>query len=250
MMSKLAILTNASSELAKPLATALAASGMRLALVDMNLDAAQLIASRLKTEGIDATAYSAASSSESVQAALDAIGRPNVLITCPPTPPLLPSTDLSEADLRAYLDSSLFHAFLWNQAAGKAMLEAGSGVIVNVTGLSGMGGWPGWLASSVAWGGIHNLTHTLAVEWGKRGVRVNCLVPGVTESTMQQIYESPRAADETRILWRIPQGKTAPLEAFGQALLYLINGTFLNGEILRVDGGWDIWGQFSAVAKS
>lgn len=248
-MSKLAILTQASSELAYPLAAALASDGARLGIVDTNLDAAQLVVSRLKTEGADATAYAAENSTESVQAALKAIGRPDVVVTCPPTPPVLQSTDLSEADFRAYLDSSLFHAYLWNQIAGQAMLETGSGVIVNVTGLSGMGGWPGWLASSVAWGGIHNLTHTLAVEWGKRGVRVNCLVPGVTETTMQQITTSPSAPNQAKVLWRIPEGKTAPVEAFGQALLYLINGAFLNGEILRVDGGWDIWGTFSAVAK-
>lgn len=249
---KLAILSHASSDLAYPLAAALAHAGARLACVDGDLNAADQLAAQLRGEGAQATAYAAQLSEGSVRAALDVIvsaqGHPDILVMCPPTPVVAPSATLDEADFRAALERSLIHAFLWCQAAGRVMLDVGRGVIVNVTGLSGMGGWPGWLAQSAAFAGIHNLTHTLAVEWAKQGLRVNGLVPGITESAVQQLVTSPGAPDEAKVIRRIPAGRAASGEDLGQALLYLVRSTFVTGEILRVDGGWDMWGRLYAVA--
>ncbi len=241
-----AVLIASPSELLVPLALALSEAGAALAVVNE----ASVDAETLKQLRVTGTVTTYAS-----QADLDLIlnlrGAPDILVTLPPTPVVRPSLELTEADFRAVLEGSLIRAFRWSQAIGRRMVQAQSGVIVHVTGLSGLGGWPGWLPESAAFAGVHQLTHTLAVEWAKDHVRVNCLVPGVTEATREQIEDAPSAPSRDAILRRIPVGRTATSDDIAQALLYLVDprSSYVSGEILRVDGGWDSWGRLYAAAK-
>lgn len=253
LINQLAILCQASSRLAEPLALALGSEGARLAIVDINLQSAKDLVAILETEGISAKAYQADLSAESVKHTLRAIqalqGRPDILVTCPVDPVVSPSVDLAERDFRGILDRTLVHAFLWCQAVGRSMLATGDGVLVNVTGLSGMGGWPGWLAESAAFAGIHNLTHTLATEWTRFGVRTNCLVPGVTEDQTEALLKTPEVPNRSKIIERVPLRRLASSDDLAKALVYLVRpaASFISGEILRVDGGWDVWGRYYAV---
>jgi NAD(P)-dependent dehydrogenase (short-subunit alcohol dehydrogenase family) len=250
---QLAIVTQVSSYLARPLVEALGRSGARLALVDGNLESAERLRAGLEATGVEAACYVCGISAEQVADTLDAIalaqGRPEILVNCPTPFAVRPSGDTSEGEFRATLDGCLVHAFLWCQAAGRAMLAAGSGVIVNVSGLPGMGGWPGWVAASAALGGLHNLTHTLASEWSRHGVRANCLVPGITAPMVDLLMQAPEAPDRAAVLERIPLGRLASDEDLGKALIYLLRPatSYISGEILRVDGAWDAWGRYYAV---
>ncbi len=241
-----AVLVGSPSELTVPLALALTEAGASLALVK-EAGVTPKMVKQITASGT-VTVYAS-------QADLDMIlnfrGAPDILITLPPAPVVAPSLELSEADFRAVIEGSLMTAFRWSQAIGRRMVQAQRGVIVHVTSLSGMGGWPGWLSESAAFAGVHNLTHTLAVEWAKDHVRVNCLVPGVTDATREQIEHAPSAHSRDTILRRIPVGRTATPDDIAQALLYLVDprSSYVSGEILRVDGGWDSWGRLYAAAK-
>jgi NAD(P)-dependent dehydrogenase (short-subunit alcohol dehydrogenase family) len=228
-------------------AAALRRAGARLALVDgegestgsLNLDCAESYTSRTADGSIEAT--------------LDQIeqrhGRVDVLVTCPGPATVVASVALRAEDLERALIANQMLSFLWCRAVGRRMIAAGRGAIVNVTGLSGMGGWPGWLAQSMAFGAVHNLTHTLATEWTRYGVRVNCLVPGITERDLEDLLKTPEAPDRETVLRRIPLGRLATDEDLGKALIYLLQpaASFISGEILRVDGAWDVWGRYYAV---
>ena len=250
---QLAMVTQAGSHLARPLAEALGRSGARLALVDGELEPAEELAAEMRALGWEALGYAGGVSAGQVRAALEAIvaaqGRPEILVNCPAPLAVSPSAETSEVEFRGALDGCLVHAFLWCQAAGRLMLEARSGVIVNISGLPGMGGWPGWIAASAALGGLHNLTHTLATEWSRYGVRINCLVPGVTEPMVDLLLQTPEAPDRATVLARIPLGRLATSEDLGKALVYLVRpaAAYISGEILRVDGAWDVWGRYYAV---
>jgi NAD(P)-dependent dehydrogenase (short-subunit alcohol dehydrogenase family) len=250
---QLAIVTQTSSHLARPLAEALAQAGARLALVDCELGPASTLAEELRALGMEAAAYACGVSTGQVAAALKAItaaqGRPAILVNCPGSLAVSPSLETDEAGFRSALEECLVRPFLWCQAAGRLMLAAGSGVIINVSGLPGMGGWPGWISASAALGALHNLTHTLATEWSRHGVRVNCLVPGVTEPMVDLLLRTPEAPDRTAVLERIPLGRLAAGGDLGKALIYLVRpaAAYISGEILRVDGAWDVWGRYYAV---
>jgi len=250
---QLALVTRAGSPLAEGLAEALARAGARLALVDAEAAAAAGPAARLRERGHAAQGYGCPSTAAGIEHCLDevvaAAGLPAVLVTCPAPPVVRPSADLGADDFSATIEANLVQTFLWCQAVGRRMVAAGRGAIVNVTGLSGMGGWPGWLADSAAFGGVHNLTHTLATEWSRHGVRTNCLVPGITEDLLPHLLQTPEAPDRATVLKRIPAGRLAQPDDLGKALIYLVRpaASFISGEILRVDGAWDVWGRYYAV---
>ncbi len=250
---KLAVVAGAGSEFALPLAKSLADAGARLALVATDKGTAQRASDRLRKDGIETLAYVAGATTKTVSQTLAAIvahlGQPHVLVTCPTGAHVEPSVSFSEQAFRAAFEGNTVHAFLWCQAVGRLMLEAGTGVIVNVSGLSGMGGWPGWVGQSAALAGVHNLTHTLATEWSRFGVRVNCLVPGITEEEAGRLMQTPEAPDMETVLERIPLGRLVSHKDLGSALLYLVRpgASFISGEILRVDGAWDVWGRYYAV---
>ncbi len=129
------------------------------------------------------------------------------------------------------------------------MRERGTGVIVHLTGLSGLGGWRGWLAGATAFSGIHGLVKTFALELAPHGVRVNALVPGVTAAQGAVVADaSGQSIDAVRA--RIPLGSWMSEQDLGNALIYLVHpsSSYVTGEILAVDGGWDMWGRLHAVA--
>lgn len=245
-----AILTPASSELIVPFCAALGQAGCTVIIADAAQTPAADVAAALQAQGIPAFAWQADISAGAIDAALQSItkqhGQPTILVKLPASSTPVASTDLSEADFRRSVEDNLIHAFLWSQAAGRHMIAGNGGVIVNVTTLAALGGWPTWLAQSATLGGVHNLVHTLAVEWGDQGVRVNALVCGVTEPMQQQIELSHPNA----VIKRIPLGRIATPDDLAQALLYLVHpaASYVSGEILRVDGGWDSWGRLYAVA--
>ena len=248
----LALVAGASRPHAAACARELRRAGARLALVDHDETTIAGLAGSLG-QNDRGNAYSAGLSAASVAVALECIeerqGAVDILVTCAGEPTVAPSVELGEEDFRVALASNAFHAFLWCQAVGRKMVAAGRGVIVNVTGLSGMGGWPGWLAQSASLGAIHNVTHTLATEWTRHGVRVNSLVPGVAERDVSDLLKTPEAPDRETVLRRIPLGRLATDDDLGKALIYLVRpeASFISGEILRVDGAWDIWGRYYAV---
>jgi NAD(P)-dependent dehydrogenase (short-subunit alcohol dehydrogenase family) len=228
-------------------AAALRRAGARLALVSDEGEGA----GSLNLDG--AESYALPTEAGSIEATLDLIeqrqGPVGLLVTCPAPPIVAASASLPADEVERAFRASQMRAFMWCQAVGRRMIAAGRGAIVNVTGLSGMGGWPGWLAQSMTLGAIHNLTHTLATEWTRYGVRVNCLVPGITERDLPDLLKTPEAPDGETVLRRIPVGRLATDEDLGNALIYLLRpeASFISGEILRVDGAWDVWGRYYAV---
>jgi 3-oxoacyl-[acyl-carrier protein] reductase len=252
--AKLAILTRTDSEFAPSIARTLIEHGFQLALVDGHSTPAQGLIETLPALSDRVFVYQCAVAekpiSETVKHIIKQQGIPQILITCPSIPTTAPTVELTEEQFRAELENRLIHAFLWSKIVGQHMLQAGQGVIVHITGLSGMGGWRGWAAQSAAFGGIHNLIHTLAAEWAQSGVRVNGLVPGITQVTAQHILATSPDHTQQEIIRRIPMERLATHEDICRALLYLISpsSSYVSGEILRVDGGWDIWGRLYAVA--
>ncbi|KQR94058.1 MAG: SDR family oxidoreductase [Microbacterium ginsengisoli] len=137
------------------------------------------------------------------------------------------------------LDVDLRSQFVLAQAAGRAMIERGTGkIIFTASLLSFQGGInvPGYAAAK---SGIAGLTRALANEWAPRGVNVNAIAPGyiATDNT------AALRADEERsesILARIPAGRWGTAEDLGGATVFLASAAsdYVSGVVLPVDGGW------------
>ncbi len=184
-----------------------------------------------------------------IAAAMQTLGAIDILVTTPPSLVEAP-TDTDAATLSAAVATVLEPAFLWTAAVAASMRVRGSGVIVHVTGPSGLGGWRGWAAAGMAFAAIHNLVESFAIDVAASGVRVNALVPGVTQRQAERIAADLRQPLDF-VTRRIPLGAVLPDEALCNALLYIVHqsSSYVSGEILTVDGGWSMWGRLHAVAS-
>jgi 3-oxoacyl-[acyl-carrier protein] reductase len=250
MPEKTAILFRAGSETGAVLADALAAAGYALALVDPDPAAASVLAARLVgARTLSLAAPPAGSNVEGLVAEIArGLGEPSLLVTCPPDPLVVKSTDLAEASLQESMNEILVRPFAWCRAAGGRMLAQGEGCIVNVLRLSGLGGWPGWLGDSAAMAAMINLTHTLAAEWTAGGVRTSALVGGITPANAAQIERGAALAGQQAVIDRIPLGRLVAPEDLVAGFNYLVDpeSSYVSGEVLRIDGGWDAWGRLHA----
>jgi NAD(P)-dependent dehydrogenase (short-subunit alcohol dehydrogenase family) len=130
---------------------------------------------------------------------------------------------------------------VWNccQAFGRVMVEAGRGSIVNIGSISALivnrPQWqPVYNASKAA---VHQLTKSLAAEWGATGVRVNALAPGYVKTEMAPVDEP-----QFRQHWidDVPMQRYATPEELGPSLIYLASAasSFVTGSVLVADGGY------------
>ncbi len=140
------------------------------------------------------------------------------------------------------LEINLVAVFHLSQLAGRHMIEAGRGSIVNISSVLGMVGAAPVKEVSycAAKGGVVNLTRALGAEWGRKGVRVNSIAPGwfPTEMTQEQMFDDPGGSDF--INRNTPMGRGGRIHELDGALLYLAGdaSTYVTGQVLAVDGGW------------
>ena len=140
------------------------------------------------------------------------------------------------------IDVNLTGCFLFAQAAGRVMLKANSGVIINIASIAGMTSSPngpfyaGYVASKA---GLIGLTRELAASWGRKGIRVNAIAPGFFRSRLADavidIYE--RTIQENNAIPRI--GQEGELKG---VIVFLASdaSSYITGQTLVVDGGMTI----------
>jgi NAD(P)-dependent dehydrogenase (short-subunit alcohol dehydrogenase family) len=144
-----------------------------------------------------------------------------------------PFTKYSEADFAAMLSVNLAGFFHITQLAIAEMEKQGSGHIVQITTSltdNAIATVPAVLAALTK-GGLNAATKSLAIEYAKRGIRVNAVSPGIIKSTMH----SPETYAQLDSLH--PVGHMGEVSDIVGAVLYLESASFVTGEILHVDGG-------------
>lgn len=146
---------------------------------------------------------------------------------------------LSEDEWDKTIDINLKGYFLCAQAAGKHMIKQRKGVIVNIASIAGLVGYAQAAAYCSTKGGIILLTKALATEWGKYGIRVNAICPGIIETAMTKGMLSNEKTKEN-MLTKIPAGRTGKPEDIAPAVVYLASNasSYVTGTTLVVDGGW------------
>ena len=145
------------------------------------------------------------------------------------------STETYRGEFAINMDTTFF----CSRAAGKHMIAAGKGAIVNVSSVAGTKGLPGMAAYSASKAAIQNFTRAAAAEWGPLGLRVNCVVPGLiaTENASKDFTDS--GLDVEAFCKHFPLQRSGQAEDVAQAIVFLASdaASYITGVNLAVDGG-------------
>lgn len=241
---KVAALTGAGGYLVSEIATGLARAGVSVALLDINLDDAEKIASKIRAEGGSAIAVRVdvtqrADFERALEALLARHGAVDILLNGAGTNEPTPFFEISLDEWHRILEVQLTGTMLGCQVFGAAMVKRHTGVIVNISSASAGPPLSKAFTYSVAKAGVKNLTQNLAREWAPAGVRVNAIRPGFfpTEWSRQHFLVPDRVQ---AILGHTPMRRFGdPRELVG-AVLWLCSdaASFVTGAEVTVDGGF------------
>jgi 3-oxoacyl-[acyl-carrier protein] reductase len=177
-----------------------------------------------------------------VRKTIEAFGRLDILVNNAGIGHVKPFLEIPLAEWDQVIRTNMTGAFLCAQAAARVMVRQGSGVIVNIGSISGQRGGTGRAAYGASKAGVILLTKVMSVELASRGVRVNCISPGPTETEqVRQCHDAATREEYSRLL---PIKRYARTEEIAAAALFLASpgASFISGHILNVDGGFDAAG--------
>ena len=241
---KIAVVTGAGQGLGLAIAKALQAAGAYVVVTELNEETGQAAAEELGTEFMPLDVTDSGSVRDLVETVRERRGRLDVMVNSAGVAAHVPAEEMSDDEWRFTLSVNLDGVFWCCREAGKAMLEQGSGAIVNVGSMSGIisnrpQAQAHYNASKAA---VIMLTKSLAGEWAGRGVRVNSVSPGyIATPLVQEDLENPELGE----VWlsSTPMGRAAQPEEIAPAVVYLASeaSSFATGTNLVVDGGYTIW---------
>lgn len=243
MEGKVAFVTGAAGGIGRATALRLAAEGASLYLVDLAAEALEETVGLAEKEGAQVVGARCDVSDEAdvkqnVAACVERFGRLDTLCNVAGILLLDHFPNIAADQFRRVLEVNLVGPFLLAQAALPHLLET-KGSIVNVSSTSALAGMPYGAAYGTSKGGVSALTRTLAVEFGKRGVRCNAVNPGSILTAMAGPGVVPDDADMKLIMRAQPLDTPRPPEVVAAVIAMLASedGAHINGEEIRVDGG-------------
>ena len=239
-----ALVTGANRGLGQAAAIALAEAGADVALLGRTDPAATL--ARVAAAGrravfveCDLAQAGPAGLTAAVSSAAEALGRLDILVNNAGIIRRADAVDTTAADWSGVLTVDLDAVFHLSRAAGRRMLAAGSGRIVNIASMLSFQGGIRVPAYAAAKHAVVGLTKALANEWAAQGVNVNAIAPGyiATDNTAALRADPTRSA---AILDRIPAARWGTPDDLAGAVVFLASDAarYIHGTVLPVDGGW------------
>jgi NAD(P)-dependent dehydrogenase (short-subunit alcohol dehydrogenase family) len=237
------LLTGAASGIGKASILRMAEEGASVVCADIQSEAAEATAKEAKELGAEAIALTLdVSDPESVKrcvgASISEFGRIDSLCNIAGILHFDNTHDLHLERWNQIIAVNLTGTFLMTQAALPHLLES-KGALVNMASIAGLAGQPWSAAYSASKGGVLSFTRTIAVEYGKQGMRANSVSPGGILTPIQNEFHLPEGAD-ARLLQRImPLDKMREAQTAAAVVAFLASpdSIHINGETIRVDGG-------------
>jgi 2-deoxy-D-gluconate 3-dehydrogenase len=243
LAGRVALVTGAGRGIGRAIALALGEAGAAVACAARSRDQVEGAAAAITAGGGRARGLRLdVTRSEQVTAAVEeiaaALGPVDILVNNAGVTMEKPSTEVTDEDWDRILATNLTSMFRCARAVAPGMIRLGRGKIINVGSMYGVIGVPRYAAYCASKAAADGLTRSLAAEWARHGIQVNCLAPGYVNTDI------PRAAmadERTRALFlsKVPARRIGEPEEVGALAVYLASpaSDFMTGQTVYLDGG-------------
>jgi NAD(P)-dependent dehydrogenase (short-subunit alcohol dehydrogenase family) len=243
LSGRVAIVTGTGRGLGQYMARALAKAGADLVLTSRTRESLRAFEAEVKALGRRAVSLELdVRNQESIERmateAEKAFGQLDILVNNAGCNVRKPALDVTWDDWNLILDTNLRGSFFVAQAVARRMIARGYGRIINIGSVTSVAGYAGLGPYGASRGGIRQLTMSLADDWGKHGVTVNCLAPGWFRTEQNKVlYENKEWVEY--LCDRIPVKRPGRPEDLDAAVVFLAAeaSRYVTGQTLLVDGG-------------
>ncbi|REJ67805.1 MAG: SDR family NAD(P)-dependent oxidoreductase [Planctomycetota bacterium] len=244
LSGRVAIVTGASRGLGQQFARALARAGADLAITSRHAETLDEFREELerldrRVVALELDVRRQDSIAQAVAAAHQQLGRLDILVNNAGCNVRKPALEVSWDEWNQVVDTNLRGQFFMAQQVARHMVQQEFGRVINIGSVTSVFGYAGMGPYCASRGGIKQLTMSLADDWGRHGITVNCLAPGWFRTAQSQVlYE-----DETwveSILERTPLGRTGEAGDLDSTVVFLASpaSRFVTGQTILVDGGF------------
>ena len=243
---KVAIVTGGIGGIGLAFAKALANSGAETIIVDIRTSQGKTITKAIRDDGGKASFVQVDVSKKSsvdkmVRKVVGTFKKIDILINCAGVIIRKPATETTEKDWDWTIDINMKGLFMCCQEVGKQMIKQGRGKIINISSLGATFALNDRAVYCASKAGVSQITRTLALEWGKYGVCVNAIAPGVIRTPLNEAYikSHPRIKETIQKIPLERLGK--PEDLVGTALFLASDASdYLTGQTVYVDGGYTL----------
>jgi NAD(P)-dependent dehydrogenase (short-subunit alcohol dehydrogenase family) len=236
------IVTGAAQGIGRAVALHLASPGVHLAVWDVKRDGVEETAKLCQEKGAAARASTVdVGDADAIEAAVSAFerawGKPDGLVNNAGIFPRARSLDMKLAEWEEVLRVNLTGTFVTARAVAARMKELGRGAIVNTASGRALAGAANGAHYAASKGGIIALTKSLALDWAAYGIRVNCVIPGLTDTAQPRVEMGDNELYAAGA--RIPMGRIGRPEDIAAVVAFLLSDDagYMTGQSVAANGG-------------
>lgn len=245
LSGRIALVTGASRGIGEAIARTLADAGAHVLVSSRKLEGCEAVAASIRGTGGKASALAChigdlAVIDKTFETIEATHGRLDILVNNAATNPHYgPITEVDPGAFQKTVDVNIRGYFFMSQAGAKLMAKGGGGSIVNVASINGVIPGPLQGVYSITKAAVISMTKAFARECAPAGIRVNALLPGLTETKFAAaLTRNPAMLD--KLMPHIPMNRVAQPQEMAGAVLYLVSpaASYTTGVALNVDGGY------------
>jgi NAD(P)-dependent dehydrogenase (short-subunit alcohol dehydrogenase family) len=248
LSGRVALVTGASKGMGRSIAAILAQAGARVVISSRNQADCDRVAAEISPEPGQCTGIASnIGDSETLQALVSTtqakVGKPNILVcNAAGKPSIAPLEKLEATAFDEAMISNVRNNLLLANLVAPDMVARRDGSIIIMSSIVGSRGRPGIGIYATTKAAVNQLVRTMAVEWGPYQVRTNAIAPTLVRTDfLSVLWDTPDAL--ARATARVPMGRIGEADDVAGLVLLLASpaGSFINGQVIGVDGGVSAW---------